>query len=99
MADQTPPSSDGISAARRPLPEDPGGTLMRLLCAELIRRLTDNPKDMTSSEMEVIRKLLTDNSVTLAHVRRGDFGKVAQAVAEEFPFDDDGNVVPMKASG
>lgn len=68
---------------------------MRLLCGELIRRLEDDAANISASELEVIRKLLTDNSVTLAHVRRGDFGQVAKQVAEEFPFDETGNVLPM----
>lgn len=91
MTSRSPPASDGVSSTTPPkdLPQDPGGTLMRLLCAELIRRLTDEAKTLSASEFEVIRKLLTDNSVTLAHVRRGDFGAVAQEVAENYPFPDE----------
>lgn len=70
--------------------ENPGRKLMGLLCDELIRRLTKNPEAMVASELEVVRKLLTDNSVTLANVRRGDFGAFAQRTAEELPFEDNG---------
>lgn len=72
------------------LPEDPGGQLMYLFVGELIRRLREKPGELVASELEVIRKLLGDNSVTLAHVKRGDFGKFAQEVAEEFPFEENG---------
>ncbi len=68
---------------------DPGRRLMELLCAELIRRLQDGADQMTASELEVVRKVLSDNSITLAHVRRGDFGEMAKKVAEEFPFPED----------
>lgn len=72
---------------------DSGRELMNLLVEELIRRLRDDPKAMVASELEVCRKLLADNSVTLAQVRRGDFGAFAQKTAEDFPFDDDGNPI------
>lgn len=79
-------------AEDKPLPEDPGGELMRLLVGEMLRRLQDKERAaiLSASELEVIRKLLTDNSVTLAHVRRGDFGELAKEAAESFPFDEGG---------
>lgn len=76
-----------IKAAQAALPQDPGKELMRLLVVELVRRLTDQPGEMVASELEVARKLLQDNSVTLAHVQRGDYGTFAKSVAEEFPFE------------
>lgn len=74
-------------AAQAVLPQDPGKELMKLLIAELIRRLTTNGTEMVASELEVVRKLLQDNAVTLQHVQRGDYGEFAKSVAEEFPFD------------
>lgn len=74
-------------AAQAALPQDPGRELMRLLCVELIRRLTEGGRDMVASELEVVRKLLGDNSVTLSHVQRGDYGVFAKEVAEDFPFE------------
>lgn len=71
--------------------KDPGRELMKLLCNELIRRLTEAPEAMVASEFEVVRKLLGDSTVTLSQVRRGEFGKFAQQAAEEFPFEDDGS--------
>jgi hypothetical protein len=66
---------------------DHGRDLMELFVAELKRRLTgDNAQSLSASELEVVRKLLGDNSVTLASIRRGEFGETAQRVAEEFPF-------------
>lgn len=70
------------------LPPDPGKELMELLVKELIRRLKEAGPAMVASEMEVVRKLLQDNAVTLAHIRRGDYGEFAKSVAEDFPFDE-----------
>lgn len=74
---------------------DHGRDLMELFVAELKRRLTENAKDLSASELEVVRKLLGDNAVTLASIRRGDFGDTAKRVAEEFPFpvDQDPNAI------
>jgi hypothetical protein len=49
-----------------------------------------NPEyvNMMPAEMQAVLKLLQDNSVTLANVRRGDFGDTAKRVEEEFPFPD-----------
>lgn len=79
--------SDKIS-----LPDDPGAALMKGLVSELLRRIQtpEVAKAMSASEMELIRKLLVDNSVSLASIRRGDFGETVQKVAEDFPFDDEG---------
>lgn len=52
----------------------------------------ENPewRALVPSEMETIRKLLADNSVTLASVQRGDFGAAAKAIVQEaFPFPGD----------
>lgn len=65
---------------------DPGKDIMALFVFELQRRLIQRAAEMTSSELEVVRKLLGDNSVTLASIRRGDFGDIAKKVAEDFPF-------------
>lgn len=66
-----------------------GQTMMALFVKEMIRRLEEEAKDMKPADFEVIRKLLADNSVTIASVQRGDFGEMAQKVAEEFPFDEE----------
>lgn len=69
---------------------DHGRDLMEMLVKELKRRLTgDEAKAMSASELELVRKLLADNSVTLASIRRGDFGDMPKRVAEEFPFPED----------
>lgn len=67
---------------------EPGRDLLVLMVAELKRRLQTPSvvQQMAASEMEMIRKLLSDNSVTLAAIRRGDFGEIAQRASEEYPF-------------
>lgn len=74
-----------------PPSDNPGRDLMLRFTEELLRRLSaDNAPSLVSSELEVVRKFLSDNSITLAQVRKGDFGKFAQEVAnEQFPFEDD----------
>lgn len=66
--------------------KDHGAELMELFIAELKRRLKENPEEMVAAEFSVIRQLLSDNSITLAHVQRGNFGQFAKSVAEDFPF-------------
>lgn len=65
-----------------------GQELMDLLVKEIRRRLRDEPQEMKAADFEMVRKLLQDNSITLASVRRGEMGEFAQRVAESFPFDD-----------
>lgn len=65
---------------------DPGRTILKLVVEELISRLKTAPWDFKAADFEFVRKLSADNSVTLAQVRRGEFGAVAQRAAEEFPF-------------
>lgn len=67
---------------------DAGHDLLTLMVAELKRRLQTPSvvQVMPASEFEMIRKLLSDNTVTLASIRKGDFGEVARSVAEEYPF-------------
>lgn len=73
---------------------DPGRDIMEKFVEFLQRKLdaslleTPDPSyvPLTAAEMNVIQKLLQDNSVTLGSVRRGEFGAHAQALAEEFPF-------------
>jgi hypothetical protein len=81
------------------LPQDFEVQLLRLLCARLLKRLLDPEIDIPVAEMQLIRQLCTDNSVSFASIRQGDFGKVAQKAAEEFPFDEEGKVVPIGAKG
>lgn len=77
---------------------DKGRRAVELFTDYFIRRLetaaTSNG-EMPAAELEVCRKLLQDNAITMASVRKGDFGDAARVAAEEFPFDDDGRVIPM----
>lgn len=66
-----------------------GERLLKGLVTELLRRL-ENPEiaaALSASEMELIRKVCTDNSITLASIQRGDFGETARRAATEFPFE------------
>lgn len=67
---------------------DPGASLLKGLVKELLRRLADPTiaSGMTAAEMNLIRQLCADNSVSFASIKRGDFGEVARSVAEDFPF-------------
>ena len=70
--------------------EDQGKRLGRAFYDELERRLTgDNAHNVTAAELELIRKVLDSNSITLSQVQSGKFGEMAKAVAEEFPFSGD----------
>lgn len=61
--------------------------MMRLFLQELERRLSpENAKDLTAAELAVIQRLFSDNSITMASVKRGEFGETAQKVANEYPF-------------
>lgn len=91
MSTSTEPSTINDS-----LPSDFEVQLLRKLVARLLRRLDDPEIDIPVAEMQLIRQLCADNSVSFASIRQGDFGKVAQKVAEEFPFDGAGNVVELK---
>ena len=71
------------------LPKDAGSRIMELFVAEIIRRLEEDPAELKAADFEMIRKLLSDNSITLASIKRGDFGEMAQRVAEEYPFPDE----------
>lgn len=75
---------------------DYGKRLLTGLVLELCRRLEDKEtaKSISAAEGELIRKLCSDSSVTLSSIKRGDFGKVAKRVAEEYPFPE-GGVVDM----
>jgi hypothetical protein len=72
--------------------EDYGKRLLKGLVKELVRRLEDPAQaaKLSASEGELIRKLCADNSVSLASIRRGDFGDTARRAAEEFPFPEGG---------
>ncbi len=73
---------------------DTGRKIMLAFSTYLLGRLEaanlENGQAMPAAELSVVRQFLSDNSITLAHVRRGDFGKVAKEAAEEFPFNADG---------
>lgn len=77
------------------LPHDFEKQLLKKLIARLLHHLDDPEYDIPVAEMTLIRQLCADNSISFSSIRKGDFGKVAQRVAEEFPFDDEGRVVPI----
>lgn len=64
--------------------------LIDLFVGHLIKVLSTDG-EIPAASLEVIRKVCQDNAITISSVRRGDFGKVAQVAAEEFPFNDDGS--------
>lgn len=70
--------------------QDPGKELYTAFIKELLRRVTtpDVAASLSAAELELIRKVASDNSINLASIRKGDFGETAQRVAEEFPFPD-----------
>jgi hypothetical protein len=63
--------------------------LMSLLAKELERRLTSQAGAMSAAEMELVRKLTQDAGVTLASVRKGEWGDVAKKAAEQLLEDED----------
>lgn len=81
------------------LPQDFEVQLLRKLVARLLKRLDDPEIDIPVAEMELIRKLCSDNSISFASIRQGNFGDVARRVAEDFPFDEEGNVVEFGKRG
>jgi hypothetical protein len=70
--------------------EDLGNRLLKGLVTELLRRIetAEVAAAMTAAEMTLIRQLCADNSISLSSIQRGDFGPIAQKVAEEYPFPD-----------
>lgn len=66
--------------------EDAGRKILELVVKEITKRLEESPNEFKAADFEFVRKLLADNSITLASIRRGDFGETAKAIAEEFPF-------------
>lgn len=81
-----------------PAPKDK--QLIDLFVGHLISVLTKDG-EIPAATLEVIRKVCQDNAITISSVRRGDFGAVAAAAAEDFPFDDEGRPVgaPMMGAG
>lgn len=70
--------------------ETPADEIMTLLVSNIRKLLLKKQEDkemITASEITAVGKLLSDSSVTLASVKRGDFGAIAQQAAEQFPFD------------
>lgn len=86
-----------VPTEHQPLPMDFETQLIRGLTQELLRRVSDPALSgsMTAAEMQLIRQLCQDNSISFGSLKRGDFGETAKRVAEEFPFDETGNVVPL----
>lgn len=64
---------------------------MDLFTAHLIRQLEAG--EVPSATLSVIRQFLSDNSITLSQVRKGEFGDVARVAADSFPFDGEGRPV------
>lgn len=72
-----------------------GRDILVAFAAYLLKQVTTantEGKEVPAAVLSVIRSFLTDNAVTLAHIRRGDFGQVAATAADEFPFNDDGSL-------
>lgn len=69
-----------------PLPDDPAKEMMKLLVQRTLMALRAD--EVTPAFLEFTRKLLADNAVTLASVRRGDFGDVYKKAAEDYPFEE-----------
>lgn len=73
---------------------DTGRQIMETFAAYLLKRIVAANMEagdaLPAAELSVIRQFLSDQSITLAHVRRGDFGDVARAAADDFPFSEDG---------
>ncbi len=91
------PDPDSLPTEHAPLPMDFEAQLLRGLTQELLRRVSDPQLSgsMTAAEMQLIRQLCQDNSISFASIKRGDFGETARRVSEEFPFDETGNVVTL----
>lgn len=69
--------------------------LIDLFVGHLISEL-QKKGEIPAATLEVIRKVCQDNAITIASVRRGDFGEAVQQAAENFPFNDNGPVAaPM----
>lgn len=84
-----------------PLQVDFEKALLEGLVKELLRRVStpDIAAQLSAAEIAQIRALLADNSISFAHIRQGNFGDTAKRVAEEFPFDEEGRVVPIAGRG
>lgn len=80
----------------QPLSADFEVRLLQGLVKRLLQRIEDPKVEVSVAEMQLIRQLCESNSVSFSSIKRGDFGRVAQEVADEFPFDEEGRVVPMK---
>lgn len=63
------------------------------------KMLADTDTQLTAAEYEMVRKVLSDNSITLSQVERGDFGKLAQSAAKDFPTVDTDPDYPFQDSG
>lgn len=68
-----------------------GEEMMKLFLRVLVKRLYDDLSAdgaaVSSADLAIINRLLENNNVTIASVKAGNFGKYAQKVAEQFPFD------------
>lgn len=73
--------------ASNTFPADPGKEIMVELVKYTIKTLrTQDGDKLTPAFLEFTRKLLNDSAITIAHVKRGDFGEVYKKAAEEYPF-------------
>lgn len=82
-----------MSTSKPKVPE--GNEILSLFATylfTLLQRASEGGDAIPSATLAVISKFLSDNSITLASIRKGDFGEVAQKAAEEFPFNDDGSL-------
>lgn len=82
------------SSSSSELPQDFEKAILKGLIKKVLKRL-DSDEPLAAAEITAIHKLCTDNSVSFASIKAGEFGEVARKVAEEFPFDEAGNVVSI----
>lgn len=69
--------------------DTPADEIMALLVKnvkKLLGKRLEAEEVITASEIAAVGRLLNDSSVTLASVKRGDFGTIAKEAAEQFPF-------------
>lgn len=65
-----------------------GHQLMRKMADAMLVKLETYKGEIDAASLNAIRLFLSDQSITLASIKRGDLGHVAKTVVEEFPFDE-----------
>lgn len=75
--------------------EDRGRKLLELMVDEIIRQFENSPGTIPAATLNVARQILSDGSITLAHLKRGDFEALKTAAGEQFPFDTNGDPIAL----